>query len=60
MPKKIKFVPGDPYALKNIPAPIPSKEFIPRWYKDAEIAISRCNDFWIPYLFMARLLCKNI
>lgn len=40
MPKKIKFVPGDPYALKNIPVPIPSKEFIPKWYKDAEIAIS--------------------
>lgn len=40
MPKKIKFVPYDSYANKNIPPPVPAKTFIPKWYKDAEIAIS--------------------
>jgi hypothetical protein len=39
MPKKIKFVPYDSYAFKNIPAPVPSKGFVPQWYKDAEVAV---------------------
>jgi hypothetical protein len=40
MLKRIRFVPYDAYAFKNIPAPASAKGFIPKWYKDAEIAIS--------------------
>jgi hypothetical protein len=31
---KVKFIPADEYVEKNIPAPVPAKQFIPDWYKD--------------------------
>ena len=40
MLKKIKFIPSDEYAKKNIIPPIPAKEFVPQWYKEAEMAVS--------------------
>lgn len=41
MLRKIKFIPDSDYVFKNIPPPIPAKEFIPEWYRKGEFAVSR-------------------
>jgi hypothetical protein len=40
MIKRIRFVPTDDYAYKNIDPPIPAKALVPGWYKSGEMFIS--------------------
>jgi hypothetical protein len=40
MIKKIRFVPSDSYANKNIDPPVSAKSIVPDWYKNGEMAVS--------------------
>lgn len=40
MIRRIRFVPNDDYASKNIDPPVVAKNIIPNWYKDGEMVIS--------------------
>jgi hypothetical protein len=39
--KKINFIPSDENVFSNTAPPLPSKSFIPKWYKDGELWISQ-------------------
>lgn len=40
MIKRIRFVPQDDYAYKNIDPPVPAKSLVPQWYRSGELVVS--------------------